>query len=66
MAEGLKTEAEALIMDTQRQCLFPNNYQIVIIKANTDPMCRLIEEHLETTDLILSSCTILIPKEYKD
>lgn len=63
---GLKVETEAFITAAQDQSLFTRNYQVNIIKNCTYLICRLCEQHIETTDYLVPSCPILTPKRYKE
>lgn len=47
------------------QSLFPGNHQVNIIKNSANPICRLCEQYLETTNHLMSGCPLLTLKEYK-
>ena len=63
-SDGLKAETEGLIIAAQDQTLPTRWYQHNIIKAGTDPLCKVCGQYDETIDHILSGCPELAKAEY--
>ena len=61
---GLKVETEGFIVAAQDQSLFTRNLQANILHNGADPRCRSCNTSTETTDHLISGCTILAPNEY--
>ena len=61
---GFKAEVEGFIVTAQDQSLFTRNLQANALHNGTDPRCRLCNTSTETTDHLISGCTILAPNEY--
>ena len=64
-SSGLKGETEGLILATQDQSLFTQNYQPNVIHNGADPKCKFSNQKLETIDHLVSGCSALTPSEYK-
>ena len=61
----IKIETEGLITAAQDQSL-PTNSLRSIYSNNQSPLCRLCKERPETVEHLISGCTTLAAKEYKE
>ena len=63
---GLKSETELFIIAAQDQSLFTKNYQANIMHNGTKAKCSFCADKVETIDHLVSGCSILTPREYKN
>ena len=62
----LKGCTEAMICSAQEQAIRTNNTKFYIDKTSDSPMCRMCGDRTETVSHIISECSELAQKEYKD
>lgn len=62
--DGLKSDTEEFIIISQDQCLKTNYYRNKILKANTNPICKIYNSQLEIISHIVPGCDELAKTEY--
>ena len=65
-SSGLKGETEGFILAAQDQSLFTHTYQANVLHNGADESCRFCEDKLETSDHLVSGCSVLTPNVYKN
>lgn len=63
---NLYPETEGTMFAIQDQVILTKYYKKHIMKTTNDDICRICKDKQETIDHILSSCSILAPKQYTE